>query len=84
MKLPHTPAHHGTITILGPVSIMEQPFCCFHESYPIGVNSFNVLQCIVLRTLTNKKVQEQDKNVLFEIIQENRTTASGIMWNYVE
>jgi hypothetical protein len=34
--------------------------------------------------VTNKKVQEQDKNVLFEMIQENKTTASGIMWNYVE
>ena len=34
--------------------------------------------------LPKKKVQEQDKNVLFEIIQENKTTTSGIMWNYVE
>jgi hypothetical protein len=29
-------------------------------------------------------VQEQDKNVLFEIIQGNKTTKCGIVWNYVE
>ena len=84
MKFPHTLAHHGTIRILGPVSIREQPFCCFHESYPFGVNAFNVLQCIVQRTLTNKKVQEQDKNVLLDIIQGTKTNRCGIMWNYVE
>ncbi len=31
-----------------------------------------------------KKVQEQDKKVIFEIIQENKTTRCGIVWNYVE
>ena len=36
------------------------------------MNAFNVLQCIVQRTMTNKKVQEQDENVVFEIIQENK------------
>ncbi len=70
--------------ILGPVFIRDQSFCCFHESCPISVNRFNVLQCIVQRMMTNKQAQEQGKNVMFEIIQGNKTTRCGIVWNYVE
>ena len=81
MKFPHTLAHHETIRILGPVSIREQPFCCFHESYPFGVNAFNVLQCIVQRTLTNKtsagKRQER-------CVGNHSGNQNNQMWNYVE